>query len=122
MEHEIALVVERGLVAANVGEGFAAQYLVDEFGEGGGVHRIRLVARQAADDGMVCAVAFAGEGERAVHMGAEAGNFIQQPLFDKLFAEQHTGTHRPHGMRTGRADADFEHIENADHFFHPFHS
>ena len=78
MEHEIAFVVERGLVAANVGEGFAAQYLVDEFGEGGGVHRIRLVARQAADDGVVCAVAFAGEGERAVHMGAEAGNFIQR--------------------------------------------
>ena len=61
MEHEIVFVVERSFVAANVGEGFAAQYLRNEFWESGGVHRIRLVARQAANDGMVCAVAFAGK-------------------------------------------------------------
>ena len=61
MEHEIVFVVERGMVAANIREGFVAQYLLDEFREGGGVYRIRLIARQAADDGVVCAVAFAGK-------------------------------------------------------------
>ncbi|WP_255361757.1 MULTISPECIES: hypothetical protein [Eikenella] len=33
MEHEVTFVVKRGVVAANFGEGFAVQYLRDEFGE-----------------------------------------------------------------------------------------
>ncbi|MNP67100.1 hypothetical protein D3C76_1628880 [compost metagenome] len=32
-------------------------------------------------------------------------------IIDKLF----TGFHRPDGVGTGRADANFENIENADH-------
>lgn len=77
MEHEVAFVIKRGVVAANVGEGFAVQYLRDEFGGGGGIYCIRLVARQAADDDVVCAVVFASERERAVHMGAKPSNLIQ---------------------------------------------
>ena len=61
MEHEIVFVVEWSFVAANVGEGFAAQYLRNEFGESSGIHRIWLVARQAANNSVVCAVAFAGK-------------------------------------------------------------
>ena len=72
-----------------------------------------LVTGEAEEDGAVGGVAFAGEGERAVELGADANDVIEQAVFDEPECEAVRGAHGAHGVRTGGTDAEFVEIEEA---------
>ena len=77
---------------------------------------IGVCAGKPEDDGAVGAVADAGIGERAVQAGADAvdlGAGRARPVAASDLVEEARGRrHRPHRVRTRRADADLEQVEN----------
>ena len=66
---------------------------------------------QAQDHGPVGGMADAGEGQRSVQRRAQTGHVEGRGA--QLVQEPRGGHHRAHRVRRGRADADLEHVEDA---------
>ena len=115
VEDQVGLSVEGDLVLAQQSDATRA---ADAFKRGGdlvGIDRIRVLALEAEQHRLVGAVAAAGHRQRAVQLGAHAGDPIQHAfLFQPVFGETRGGAHRPHRVRGGRPDADLEQVEYAD--------
>ena len=85
-----------------------------------GFHLCRIesggeVAAEAEEDRAVGGMADAGEGERAVEIDLDAMDALEQPFARKIVGESESCCHRPHGVGTGRAYADFVEVEEAGH-------
>ena len=78
------------------------------------IDRVRPLAHQAHDHRVVAAVTDAGGRQRTIKLNFDAPYLFQKTLLTQTLHEQRRGAHRPHGVRTGRADADFEQVENTD--------
>ena len=79
---------------------------------------LRRLARQPQDDSAVGAVPYAGEGERAMQAGLEPGDryaMRPRPVVARHLVEKAGGSrHRPHRVRTRRAYANLEEIEDRE--------
>src|SRR5690606_10732857 len=82
--------------------------------EGGDINMFRLLSLQPEQHGLVATVTFAGGAQRTVKLNLDAGGGVQQGRAAKSFGKARGGSHRPYGMRAGRADTDLEQIENAE--------
>ena len=78
-----------------------------------------LDAAEAEDHGFVGRVAPAGEGERAHERDLDRRDPIDRAALGEAGGEGEGRRHRAHGVRRGRADADLEELEDADHRFVP---
>ena len=78
-----------------------------------GVHRLRSVALQPEDHGLVRAVAVTGGAERPEQLRLDPLHVIQQAGVAQTVGEQAGSAHRPHGVRRRGADADREHVQGA---------
>ena len=115
VEHEIGLLVERDLVAAEQAELFLGADALETRRDRVGIDPVRPFAFEAAQDRLVGAVSAAGQGERAEELATHALDAIQDAGLGKpALAESHRRAHRPDGMRGRRPDADLEEVENAD--------
>jgi hypothetical protein len=77
---------------------------------------VRALAGQADQDRAIGRMALTRQSERAIKLGVDARDLPQQPALAQPLDKQAGGRHRAHGVRTGRAYADLEQIEDAgDH-------
>jgi hypothetical protein len=80
-----------------------------------GIDPVRPVAFQAHQHRLVGAVAAAGQGQRAEHLGAHPGDIVQAAGFGQvMFDETRRRAHRPDRVRGARADADLVQVEGGD--------
>ena len=79
----------------------------------GGIDGVGCFAGEAEEDGAVCAVADAGESERAVKVDGDVVRAIEVTGTVKLADEAERGTHGADSVRTGGADADLKEFEEA---------
>ncbi|MNE36116.1 hypothetical protein D3C76_1094710 [compost metagenome] len=82
--------------------------------DGGGIDAVGPFAHQAHDAGAVRRMTDAGRRQGTVKANLHASHVRQKTLFEQLLSEGRGGAHRTDGMGTGRADANFEEIENTD--------
>jgi len=87
---------------------------LDARGDGVDVDGLRLLAQQAENYRLVGAVSLARRTERAEELGAHCGDPGQQPIAPEPQRKLFRRLHRADGVRAGRADADFEKVEDAD--------
>ena len=81
--------------------------------DGGGIDGGRLISREAEQNGAIGRVAQSRERQRAVQVGLHSGNAIVNAERRKFAGKSAGSAHRAHGVRTGRANADFVEIEEA---------
>ena len=99
-------------------EAFPGPDLLDERFDGGGVDMLGPFAGETEKDGPVGGVAEAGEREGAEEFGFDAGGAGELIGGGEIDYELAGRAHGSDGVGTGRADADFEEIEDAS--FHTF--
>lgn len=75
---------------------------------------VRGVALQAQQDRLGGAVAVSGGAEGPEEFGAHGGDADQQSVVLQSLGEHPGGAHRAHGVRTGRAYADREEVEDGN--------
>nr|GEU28576.1 hypothetical protein [Tanacetum cinerariifolium] len=78
----------------------------------GGHHVLRRLAHQAQDHRLVGGVADAGQRQRAVQLGRDAGHAIHAIQRRAVEQEAARGHHGAHRVRTRWSDTDLEQIEN----------
>ncbi|MND83968.1 hypothetical protein D3C80_758460 [compost metagenome] len=78
------------------------------------INRIRPLAHQPHDHCIVAAVADTSGRQRAEQLDFDTPHLLKQPTLAQALHKQRRRPHGPHGVRTGRADADFEQVENTD--------
>src|SRR5580692_1854861 len=76
-----------------------------------GIDAGRLVTRESEQNCAVRRVADASESQRSVELGLDARHMIEQASAAKLTRKEACRAHRAHGVRTGRANADFVQVE-----------
>ncbi len=109
------LFVEGDLVLAQQANALRAADAFERGGDLVGIDRVRVLALEAEQHRLVGAVAAAGHRQRAVQLGAHAGDAVEHAfLFQPVFGEARGGAHRPHRVRRRRSDADLEQVEYAD--------
>ncbi|MNN05215.1 hypothetical protein D3C81_1179680 [compost metagenome] len=75
---------------------------------------VRPLAHQTHDHRVVAAVTDTGSRQRSEQLHFYTTHLLQLVLVPQRLDEQRRRAHRPDGVGTGRADADFEQVENAD--------
>ena len=80
-------------------------------------HAVRLLPLQAAEHRAHGAVPVAGERQGTVKIKLDAGRRVQQAFAAQLVGKGFARQHGTYCVGTGRADADFEQIEHAEHGF-----
>ncbi len=115
VHRQVALFVEGDLVLPHQVDALGAANALQGGRDEVGVDQVRPVPFQPQQDRLVGAVAAAGQGERAEHLGADTRHLrqsagIQQPAVHEALGR----AHRAHRMRGTRADADLEQVERAD--------
>src|SRR4029077_17429870 len=73
-----------------------------------------LLALEPEQDGLVAAVSLAGQAQGPVQADAHRLDPRHEAVGAEALGEHPGRLHRPDGMRTRRADADLEQIEDAD--------
>jgi hypothetical protein len=91
-----------------------AHDLRDAQGGGVGVDGVGRGPLQAEHHGEVAAVALARRPEGAEELGADVLDAVEHPLALERLGEAARGAHRAHRVRARRADADLEHVEDAE--------
>ena len=78
------------------------------------VHRLGVLPHQPEQHRAIGGMATPGERERAVEVRLDARDGLQPAGVGQRAHEAQGDAHRPHRVRTRRADADLEQVENAD--------
>ncbi len=113
VQHQI-VVGERDLVLADQVDPPGGPHGRNPVADRGRVDGFRRLALEAEDHGPVAAVSVAGGAERSEQLGAHPAHAFEQVVIDQAGGEGACGTHRPHGVRAGRPDADREQVEDTD--------
>ena len=90
-------------------------HILNKTRDGIDIHGIRQVTRQAHNNGDISVVAFTSQRERAVHVNHHAVTSLSRLRAIKSSVNCLPAFIGLNGMRTGRANADFENIEYANH-------
>ena len=83
----------------------------------GRFHAVRLLSLQAAEHRAHGAVTVAGERQGTVKIKLDAGRCGQQAFAAQLVGKGFARQHGTYSVGAGRADADFEQVEHAEHGF-----
>ncbi len=75
---------------------------------------VRTVALEPEQHRAVRAVPAPGQRQRAVQLHADPRGALEQPPPRQVCDERAGGIHRPHGVRTRRAEADLEDVEDGE--------
>jgi hypothetical protein len=78
------------------------------------IDRLRPVALQPEDDGLVRPVPAPGRAQGPEELGPDALYLVQKVRVAQPIHELTGGTHRPHRVGGRRADADREHVQSAE--------
>ncbi|GAA3134895.1 hypothetical protein GCM10020001_066900 [Nonomuraea salmonea] len=114
LEDEVLADDERDLMSAEERDRARLAHGGDAGVHGVDVDQLRLFARQAQQDGLVTAVALAGQAERAVQDDLHAGHLVEHSVLVQAAGELVSGGHRAARVGARRADADLEEVEDAD--------
>lgn len=82
-----------------------------------GIDGFRYVAFQARHRGAIGTVPKTGQGERTIQYRSHAADPVQYAVTFKGGSESAGRDHRPYGVRRAGADADGEHLQNAEHVY-----
>ena len=115
IEADVGLWVEGDLAEARESDDLPRLRPRDDRVDIVGIDGRRRFAGKAEDHRLVDGVALAGEGERAIERDRHPGDARQKAALAETRGEGGGGLHRPDRMRRGRADADLEQFEDADH-------
>ena len=98
VEVEAAVLGEFHLAGAAQHELLAAADILHEFGDAVDINCLWLFTGQAEEDGLVCGVADAREGEGAVHICLNSSDLVKEVLFLEFVHESLAGFHWAKGV------------------------
>ncbi|MNC28065.1 hypothetical protein D3C75_762570 [compost metagenome] len=113
-QQHVAAVLERQRVAAIEHQAVLLHHLANARLDGGRVDTVRPLPHQAEQAGAIGGMTNPGGRQRPVQPHLDTGCPGQQPLFAQGLGKGSRRPHRADGVGTGRADADFEQVENTD--------
>jgi hypothetical protein len=90
-------------------------HILDKGRDGINVYGIRQITRQTHNNRDVGMVTFPRQGQRAININHYAGYVSENSACNQVIRELFACFHRANSMGAGRANADFENIEYANH-------
>jgi hypothetical protein len=117
MEVKVGLFIEPNCPLAQKLDLSGSVHAFDQCLDTIGIDRVGAFAGKSEHNGAIGAMPPPGQRQRAVEINANSGNILKQAIYPQTFDKPESGAHWADRVRTGRTDAYFKQVEDAQEHF-----